>query len=272
MKKIVLSFATIALVAAVAIGATTAYFSDTETSTGNTFTAGDIDLKIDSECHYYQNGVDIGCVDAAGVEFGNWEETDLGAEKFFAFDDIKPGDWGENTISMHVYSNDAWGRVLLTKTTDLDNTCTEPELEDEVDCGEDNDGELDDNMEAMIWLDEGVTDGFQGKGQDVGEGDNIHQEGEPILTESISDDLMIDLRRLLVGDATGLTADGHMVGSVTYYFGVGWCFGDWDHTNMTCDGSVVDNTPQTDSLGGNITFEVEQYRNNPAPTWTVPTP
>ena len=47
MKKILLSVAIIGAVAAIVIGATTAYFSDTETSTGNTFTAGTIDIAID---------------------------------------------------------------------------------------------------------------------------------------------------------------------------------------------------------------------------------
>lgn len=45
MKRILLSVLTISLVGAVTIGATGAYFSDTETSTGNTFTAGTIDLS-----------------------------------------------------------------------------------------------------------------------------------------------------------------------------------------------------------------------------------
>jgi spore coat-associated protein N len=46
MKKILLSLLTIALVSAVAVGATRAYFSDTETSAGNTITAGTLDLKV----------------------------------------------------------------------------------------------------------------------------------------------------------------------------------------------------------------------------------
>jgi predicted ribosomally synthesized peptide with SipW-like signal peptide len=46
MKKILLSVLTIALVAAVTVGATQALFSDTEESTGNTFTAGSLDLKM----------------------------------------------------------------------------------------------------------------------------------------------------------------------------------------------------------------------------------
>jgi len=49
MKKILLSIMTIALVGSVAFGATKAYFSDTETSTGNTFTAGTLDLNVDGD-------------------------------------------------------------------------------------------------------------------------------------------------------------------------------------------------------------------------------
>lgn len=45
MNKIIKSLSVIAFVAAIAIGGTMAYFSDTEKSTGNTFTAGTLDLK-----------------------------------------------------------------------------------------------------------------------------------------------------------------------------------------------------------------------------------
>ena len=48
MKKILLSLAVIAIVAVGAIGATRAYFSDTATISGNTFTSGNLDLRIDS--------------------------------------------------------------------------------------------------------------------------------------------------------------------------------------------------------------------------------
>jgi len=49
MKKILLSVLTIGLVVVVAFGATRALFSDTETSTGNTFSAGTIDIAIDGK-------------------------------------------------------------------------------------------------------------------------------------------------------------------------------------------------------------------------------
>lgn len=47
MKKILISILTIAFAASLSVGATSAYFSDTETSNGNTFTAGTLDLNID---------------------------------------------------------------------------------------------------------------------------------------------------------------------------------------------------------------------------------
>jgi len=47
-KKILISLSVIAAVAAVIVGGTMAYLSDTETSAGNTFTAGELDLTVNS--------------------------------------------------------------------------------------------------------------------------------------------------------------------------------------------------------------------------------
>lgn len=49
MKRILISLMTIAIVAVVGIAVTRAYFSDTETSTGNKITAGTIDISVDTE-------------------------------------------------------------------------------------------------------------------------------------------------------------------------------------------------------------------------------
>lgn len=294
-KRILVSLSVIGAVAAVAVGGTIAYFSDTETSTGNTFTAGSLDLKVDSECHYWNitgfdgndpiyTEVENGCEDGEGVEFGSWSETDLGVEKFFNFADIKPGDKGEDTISLHVYDNDAWGRITMALDGDEDNSCTEPEEESgDLTCGEGQDGEL---LEAMLpyfsmWLDQGSIPGFQNGGaagiRDLEEGDNIWQEddepsisvqGETMLSsvlasayengcitgereplEGVSSDGHDDY-----GPCHGLARDGRMVASTTYYVGLAW---ELPYT--------VGNEVQTDSLSGDITFEVEQHRNNPTP-------
>ncbi|HOV70477.1 MAG TPA: TasA family protein, partial [Clostridia bacterium] len=46
-KRIIMSVMAIAICTVLLFGATTAYFSDKETSNGNTFTAGTLDLLID---------------------------------------------------------------------------------------------------------------------------------------------------------------------------------------------------------------------------------
>jgi len=58
MRKILISLSIIGVVAAIAIGATIAYFNDVETSTGNIFTAGTMDLKVD---HLAQTYNDVDC-------------------------------------------------------------------------------------------------------------------------------------------------------------------------------------------------------------------
>lgn len=55
--KILASVMVIALVGAVAGAGTFAYFSDTETSTGNMFTSGTLNLKLSNDGETYLNGV-----------------------------------------------------------------------------------------------------------------------------------------------------------------------------------------------------------------------
>lgn len=57
MKKILLSVLTIVAVGGAVAGITAAYYNDTETSSGNIFTAGTVDLKVDHTVQNY-NGVD----------------------------------------------------------------------------------------------------------------------------------------------------------------------------------------------------------------------
>jgi len=255
-KKLILSLSIIGLVAAIVVGGTIAYFSDTETSTGNTFTAGAIDLKIDSECHYYQNGEDVGC------DWGesNWELTDLedGVHKFFAFSDLKPGDYGEDTISLHVYNNDAWGCVTLGPLTNNDNGCNEPEDKVDGTCGDpgEGEGELGDNLYFRIWAD--VCHRLGSPGIEPGpahRGDNIYQpDCDILLTEGPANGDPLEGVTWTLADSSGNVFDGEgpLVGSNDYYLGVGWYVP-----------SEVGNIIQTDSVSGDISFYIEQARNNP---------
>src|SRR3990167_1464422 len=71
---------------------TSAFFSDTETSSGNTLTAGELDLKIDNTSYYNQ----------ASNSATTWPSDNLPGHLFFDFNDLKPGDRGEDTISLLV--------------------------------------------------------------------------------------------------------------------------------------------------------------------------
>lgn len=282
MKKIVTSLGVVVFVGALVVAGTGAFFSDTETSTANTFTAGALDLTVDSEQHY--NGAECVLVGQSyvwddGAEEvgwpvegtpcdGTWEATDLGAtHTFFNFSDIKPGDFGENTISLHVDSNDAFACVDIEITENDDVDCTEPEegAEGAGVCNTDGDplldGELAENLNFFAWSDWGETEGFGDEG-DEGEGDNIWQVGEPALfTNNLGPaaDVLGGVSYTLADSSTG-----PLEGGVTSYIGLAWCAGDMtaEAGLITCDGEGMGNEAQTDNMVADIAFRIEQARHN----------
>ncbi|MCX6737608.1 MAG: SipW-dependent-type signal peptide-containing protein [Candidatus Parcubacteria bacterium] len=141
-RRILISLSVIGIVAAFAIGGTVAYFSDTETSIGNNFKAGKFNLLVGSECTY--NGeTQSPCT---------WVEKDLNNELFFNFNDVKPGDDGENTVNLHIDNNDAWVCAMLSNLKSNDNGCEKPESDIDTSCGE-SEGELNDNLFFTVWKD-----------------------------------------------------------------------------------------------------------------------
>ncbi|OGY43191.1 MAG: hypothetical protein A3B89_00865 [Candidatus Buchananbacteria bacterium RIFCSPHIGHO2_02_FULL_40_13] len=85
MKKILLSLVAIVAVAGVVAGVTIAFYNDTETSAGNIFVAGSVDLKVD---HTKQTYNDHECV-------GNCEEigSNLVVNGGFETPDVSTGGW-----------------------------------------------------------------------------------------------------------------------------------------------------------------------------------
>jgi predicted ribosomally synthesized peptide with SipW-like signal peptide len=280
MPRILLGAAMIVFVGAAVAGATGAFFNDTETSSGNVFTAGAIDLKVDSTQHYNHMvctlGIDgpstwqpeAGFTPAAdqypaqgSACDGTWTLTDLGPKnQFFNFSDVKPGDQGENTVSLHIDNNPAWACVNIKTTSNEENLINEPEATaGDITSGV-GEGELAGNVHFQTWLDQGTTPGFQG--DDRGEGDNIWQQGEPALASGVLSDI--------VGNGLTLTlADGGtgnpLPPTATDYIGMFWCAGmvTGGAGNLGCDGSSMNNLSQTDSVTADVTFMVEQSRNNP---------
>src|SRR3989344_6724671 len=173
MKRIILSLSMIVFVGAVVIGATGAFFSDTETSTGNTFTAGAIDLGVDNTSYY--NGVAT-----SSLSWGlDWDLSknangDPEAHQFFNFLDLKPGDWGEDTISLHVNNNPAYLCVDVTLTSNDDESSTEPELAElgeDLDTTDTWDGELAGRLKWYWWADDG---------------DNVYEQGENLINNGVT--------------------------------------------------------------------------------------
>jgi len=261
MKRILLSVALVAVtIGAIAAGGTGAFFSDGETSTGNTFTAGAIDLKIDNTSYY--NG--------AVSTSTSWSLANLTIEKFFDFPDLKPGDFGEDTISLHVDNNDSYLCASVTLTSNDDNGLTEPEALVDANDGPGN-GELANNVNFMWWADDG---------------DNVLETNENVISQGPIGALGLN------GSTTIALADsqtniwtgqgGPVPGAVTHYIGKAWCFGGITSSPLTqdgfgtssprspanstggisCDGSGLDNSTQSDSLTADVRFTAVQSRNN----------
>ncbi len=222
---------------------------------------------------------------------GTWELTDLenGVHTFFSLANLKLGDYGENTISLHVFDNNAWGRIRIGNLTDSDNGCVEPEVGSDPDCVNPGDigagGELHDHMEFSAWLDQGRIPGFQNTNKHPGdpeydelEGDNVLQkEYEPLFKDKELLSLSGETWNLweILGTAYttycnsgeyavdgndaesachGIAKDGRIVGGATYYIGYAWEL-------PTSAGNSV----QSDILTGDVTLEVEQHRTIMAP-------
>jgi hypothetical protein len=85
MKRLLISGITLSALALVVVGATGAFFNDTETSSGNVFIAGSVDLKVD---HYFQtyNGNDC-------EEFCEPTGPNLVENGDFSSPDIPSGEW-----------------------------------------------------------------------------------------------------------------------------------------------------------------------------------
>lgn len=278
MQRIILSLSLIMLVfGALGYGATKAFFSDTEASLANVFTAGAIDLLVDNESYY--NGVPN-----PDTTWGTDEPINLDEDTFlfFDFDDVKPDDFGEDTISLHVETNDAYLCANVTLTSNNENSCTEPEAPPEgedLTCGDpgEDEGELAGLVNFIWWADDG---------------DNVLEEDETVINQGNFAGLGVDNSySIALADSdeniwTGV--GGPVPGQETQYIGKAWCFGDIapaalpeDNYNspiednngnttpgepedggFTCEGTDLNNISQTDSLTADISFEAVQARHN----------
>lgn len=301
-KRILISLSTIGAVAAIALAATGAFFSDTETSTGNVLAAGAIDLGVDNES--FLNGVlNPGTTWSLTYDLDDGSGPAGGNYLFYDFHDLKPGDYGEDTISLHVRDNPSWICADTTLTSDDDVDCTEPELDEETAAGCNDpdvdawDGELASEVNVMWWADDG---------------DNVLEVGETVLNQGPFGAAPQDMPvTVTLADSGGNIWDGSgpvvsVVDNVDviHYVAKAWCFGtltpaplpvgDYpngpsDETNdaavgltsedggFTCSGAeVISNASQTDAMTLEVSFRAVQSRNNDGflcnPPVATPTP
>lgn len=211
-----------------------AYSQENTGDTVATFsTGGGIDLKIDAKTTY--NGV--------LQPLSTWALKNLQpySDKFFKYSDIKPGDWGESTISLHVKNKDAWACMRFEKLKDKENGINEPEgIEDG-----DNTGELSENMEFFSWHDDG---------------DNIFEIGEKPIFGTTTQSAVVTLNNKTYAITDAWTPKNPLKVGVTKYIGLQWCAGDMtvDIANavITCDATAMTNDAQTDSMTVDVSFHV----------------
>lgn len=290
----------IVFVGAIVAGATGAFFSDSEVSTGNVMAAGAIDLGIDNSSYY--NGV-LSTSTSWGLDFdidpvfGDnpatvATETDFLLESgklFFNFNDLKPGDYGEDTISLHVTNNESWLCADVTLTENDDETCNEPEndidaengacVEPDADIG---DGDLAQNINFLWWADDGdnvlETDetalpagalGSLGVGNTAtvalaDSNENIFGvAGDPILTDDPAEILYVGKAWCFGAIAPAPTAIDDTVGNNPSQDNnaVGGA-GTPEDGGYTCAGAAIGNAAQTDKAMLNVGFRAVQARHN----------
>jgi len=262
MKKIILSITSIIFASAILAGGTGAFLSDTEKSTGNTFASGIIDLKVDNESYITDEWGNL-----AFSSSTSWSLSPLAGKLFFNFPDVKPGDIGEDTISLHVNNNNAWACMNMLITSTLENGQTGPE--DLIDpTGNNNGGELQENLYFKFWADDG---------------DNVYEQGEYIFKRGWAKNIFNGGNWALADSKTNIwSGSGPLLGNTVKYIGKAWCFGDMSEapvaqdgfgktgsngplvrgTGFVCEGERIGNIVQSDSITVDVTFSVIQSRNN----------
>jgi len=163
----------------------------------------------------------------------SWSLKNLvpGVDRFFNFSDVKPGDTGLNTISIHV-DNDAYVCLDFTNLQDQENGTNEPESLVDLTVT----GELSSAIEFFGWRDDG---------------DNVFEVGERPLFGT-SSQAAVEVLATTSYPLADHTIDEVFEAGETYYVGITWCAGDLevdlDTATISCDAEAMGNEYQTDSF------------------------
>jgi hypothetical protein len=204
--------------------------------------ACDFDLKIDDSCSY--NGAKCVLDKIAKQYFWEgsrercscaWKMKDLNKELFFNLNDVKPGDIGENTVSLHITGQSAWVCAQVQNVKNFDNGCTDPEknLEDASSCGDPGagSGELQNYLKMTVWQDKDC--------------DNVLDAGEKVLLDKVP----FGVGMWPIADSKTMTDP--LKAEKTYCIGIGWYLP-----------AGTGNIMQTDSLLGDLKFTAVSAQGN----------
>ncbi|MFC7046613.1 VWA domain-containing protein [Halobacteriaceae archaeon GCM10025711] len=204
-RTLLASMGAIGAGAALGGAGTMALFNDEEVFEGNQLMAGELDLKVDWQQGYYgpegfkhisafpdsnnddvQDEIktrdDIASAKFNGAAFDDLEAADQatveseyreqfadrkeGDAPLIDLQDVKPGDWGEVTFSVHIFDNPAYMWMHGDLMANDENGINEPESH--VDDTDDV-GELASMAMARVWYDEDGDNVFDTTGEEGGE-------------------------------------------------------------------------------------------------------
>jgi predicted ribosomally synthesized peptide with SipW-like signal peptide len=141
-RKTLAGLGAIGLASAGAGLGTSAFFSDTESFTGNTLTAGTLDMSvtatIEAASEYFE--------DAVGMDL---TADDSEAVAGLVVDDIKPGDWA--VICFHIEVGDNPGYVMVSAENFTEDGGENTEPEQSAESGTDNDADLGEFLLTTVW-------------------------------------------------------------------------------------------------------------------------
>jgi hypothetical protein len=263
MKKILLSMGSILFASALLAGGTGAFFSSGNSSTGNTFATGVVDLQFDNESYVTDN---FGHLIFSTTT--SWGLGSLTGKYFFKFFDLKPGDVGEDTISLHANDNNAWACMNIKLTGTPEFGISEPESLVDFSVGSTS-GELQNYLYFTFWADDG---------------DNVYEQGETVFKTGLVKDLFDGKNWSLADSQTNIWGNNpkYIPGGSTKYIGKEWCFGTSTPnpisqdgkgktgsngplvrgTGFVCDGIPVGNIAQSDGISVDVNFSASQARDN----------
>lgn len=206
---------------------------------GITFATHGVDLKIDSQAFY--NGV--------LVPSATWAAKNLvpGSDKFWNFDDIKPGDYGCDVISLHVRNTHAWMCLDFKNLSENENGENEPEGLEDGTPGADLAG----GTEFFGWMDDG--DGkYEPPGEKAIFGTST-QAASYVFASSTT---------YAIADARGSMCRA----STKRYVGACWCAGNLTvlaNGTFACDATALGNEAQTDSFTVDVQLRAESALSKP---------